>query len=946
MSESDGNNNEDGVISQQEEEASLGSASIFSASDHTDGSDNDISDHEHGKKQTSTIEKWRFDPTGGKDEHSWHLLRGQDAFTTKYFSEYVGESAIKESILKSCPKPSTDALKPLVLDSDIVDLLPGSSQAPIKHADGSFKRIQVRLLDTMGPLGKLWSELEKAALHGNGKCDAKELLELAEKSVTLVGQTNVLINHNRRLNVLSRFMKDSKKATDILSQNQSILQRNRTSLFGNSFYKALYQKAKGRQHSQEIKRGLAAKPFRGLNRRQRRAEVHSGSKTWTHPTNTVQPAWPHKRPFQQGPSASNTSNSGGRGARRGTGPFKRGRGGFKNRYVYLTFNHPTNTRSKSSSISSRFEQSRRSCRSHRTLSKEDKSPDTIGRSTDFLSPQLGKTYKRSLDIGNCSWLPDRFSGSTQSEKGAIEFAKPVVNHFVGHVFLRRKKSGNYRPIFNLKPLNQFVPYEHFKMENMPMLMTMLQLEDWMATLDLKDAYSCILIHPEHRKFLRFWWDNTLFQYRTLPFGLASAPRVFTKLLRPVVAFLRQMGIRLLIYLDDVILLNQSQIGLEKDKLTVLKLLHGLGFVVNLQKSMLSPAQQVEYLGYLINSKNLTLSLPQRRLLTMLTIRETCLHVLTSSSIRVRMLSQLIGMLTSTVLAVLPAPLHYRFLQMQKTKGLLANHQNYNALVTMTADCREELQWWLHHLQEWNGKTMVIPTPDLVITTDSSLKGWGATSNGVTTQGLWSLQESREHINVLELKAAMFAVMAYAKDLSRVHILLRVDNRATMAQINKMGGARSHRLFTITKEFWEFCLSRGITIIAEHVPGVMNQIADKESRCFMDKSCWMLNKVIFHQIEMIWGNMEVDLFADRLTSQKKSYVSWKPDPGAIATDAFTLSWSSLNGYAFPPFCLISLCLAKVRRDKATLVLIAPVWPAQPWYPAILEMVVTTPILLPV
>ena len=126
--------------------------------------------------------------------------------------------------------------------------------------------------------------------------------------------------------------------------------------------------------------------------------------------------------------------------------------------------------------------------------------------------------------------------------------------------------------------------------------------------------------------------------------------------------------------------------------------------------------------------------------------------------------------------------------------------------------------------------------------------------------------------------------------------------------NGGGGVRSHRLFTITKEFWEFCLSRGITIIAEHLPGVLNQIADKESRCFMDKSCWMLNKVIFSQIEMIWGNMEVDLFADRLTSQKKSYVSWKPDPGAIATDAFTLSWSSLNGYAFPPFCLISLCMS--------------------------------------
>ena len=183
---------------------------------------------------------------------------------------------------------------------------------------------------------------------------------------------------------------------------------------------------------------------------------------------------------------------------------------------------------------------------------------------------------------------------------------------VGHIFLRQKKSGKFRPIFNLRPLNQFVQYEHFKMEGVPMLTTMIQQNDWMVSMDLHDAYCCVLVHPNHRKYLRFWWEDTLYQYRSLPFGLSSSPQVFTKLLRPVVAFLRRLGARLLIYLDDILLLNQSQAELEKDKCSVLFLLHKLGFVVNQKRSMLIPSQKIEYLGFVIDSGRLTMRLPPRR----------------------------------------------------------------------------------------------------------------------------------------------------------------------------------------------------------------------------------------------------------------------------------------------------------------------------------------------
>jgi hypothetical protein len=66
----------------------------------------------------------------------------------------------------------------------------------------------------------------------------------------------------------------------------------------------------------------------------------------------------------------------------------------------------------------------------------------------------------------------------------------------------------------------------------------------------------------------------------------------------------------------------------------------------------------------------------------------------------------------------------------------------------------------YHLQEWNGRSIITPAPDLIVTTDSSKRGWGAICNGITTQGLWNLAEQTEHINALELRAAMFVVKSF------------------------------------------------------------------------------------------------------------------------------------------------------------------------------------------
>lgn len=96
------------------------------------------------------------------------------------------------------------------------------------------------------------------------------------------------------------------------------------------------------------------------------------------------------------------------------------------------------------------------------------------------------------------------------------------------------------------------------MEGLVTVWELIEANDWMVKLDLKDAYLTVPVAEEHQRLLRFEWQGRKYQFVCLPFGLASAPRTFTKLLKPVVAFLRERGIRLVCYLDDFLILNQDK----------------------------------------------------------------------------------------------------------------------------------------------------------------------------------------------------------------------------------------------------------------------------------------------------------------------------------------------------------------------------------------------------
>lgn len=155
------------------------------------------------------------------------------------------------------------------------------------------------------------------------------------------------------------------------------------------------------------------------------------------------------------------------------------------------------------------------------------------------------------------------------------------------------------------------------------------------------------------------------------------------------------------------------------------------------------------------------------------------------------------------------------------------------------------------------------------------------------------------------------------------------------------------LASIVFEIWEWCLQRTVSLSAEHIPGALNGIADTESRVDRDSSDWKLDPSVFARLNTLWGPLEVDLFATRLTNQLSRFVSWRPDLEGEATDAFTLDWSQIRGYVFPPSSLVGPCLSHLREHNSEMLcLVAPIWETQPWNPVLLHLSVDFPTFLPV
>lgn len=495
-------------------------------------------------------------------------------------------------------------------------------------------------------------------------------------------------------------------------------------------------------------------------------------------------------------------------------------------------------------------------------------------------------------------------------------------------------------ILNLKHLNEYVAYHHFKMETFEAALKLVKPNSYMASVDLRHAYYMVNIAPSDRKFLRFIWREEIFEFSCLPNGLSSAPRIYTKLLKPVFATLRQYGYKNTAYIDDSFLIEDNKLDCKQNVHDTVILLKHLGFIIHDTKSVLEPCQKLTFLGNVIDSEKMLVFLPDDKVKL---IKDECLQLFGKNESTIRNVARIIGLLVSSFQAVEFGPLHYRNLEREKILALKRVAGNFDSKMVISPDMKQDLLWWIDNIHE-QYRVIDHGNPDFSITSDASLKGWGAVKHDVHIGGRWKCEEADNNINFLELLAIFYALKSFCKDCKSVHVQILSDNSSAIAYIRNFGGIKSDCMNELALRIWNWCCSREIWISAEHVPGKTNQ-ADKDSREFNENIEWMLNREVFENICSILGKPTVDLFATRLNTQLNRFISWSPDPDAEKINAFSFAWNIDYYYLFPPFSLISRCVQKINRDHTDCLMILPLWPTQIWYSAVMELLVDFPLVLP-
>ena len=521
------------------------------------------------------------------------------------------------------------------------------------------------------------------------------------------------------------------------------------------------------------------------------------------------------------------------------------------------------------------------------------------------------------------------------EKGYISqvSVKPICISAIGCA--KKKGPEKFRLINDMRVVNQYINVPKVRYEDLSLLPDTVKRHDLYASIDLKDGFNQIPIKPEFRKYFGFKWNSVFYQWNVLNFGCSISPYLFTKILRPVVQYLRESGVRCLLYVDDFLICGSKTLVKENVQFSV-DTLEDLGFKVNFQKSNLDPANSIEYLGLLIENDIEgvpILKVPKSKIQK---IRKDINRLLKSEYISARVLAKVCGQCNFVCRATLPGRLMLR-----NVYRLLKSKNTWESRLILDEGSIKDLSWWRDSLEKWNGRTILPTNIDGQLTTDASHIGWGAHYRELETQGYWDERMSLQHSNVRELTAVLLAIRAFKHAIQNKNIQVLSDNITTVAYINHMGGPIK-QLTNIAKDIWKEAIHSNITITARYLAGKENIQADRLSRQ-LDKHEWMISRPLFRYLDSMWGPHTVDRFASAISTQLPVYNSRYLDPNGMKVDALAQpDWQQENNYVNPPIRLMSQILRIIQNQKAHATIIAPYWPTQVWFPLLRRLSISPPL----
>ena len=534
--------------------------------------------------------------------------------------------------------------------------------------------------------------------------------------------------------------------------------------------------------------------------------------------------------------------------------------------------------------------------------------------------------------------------ATMISKQAITQIFDNSEGFYSRLFMVPKRgTSKWRPVIDLSTLNKYIIIPKFKMETAELIRDSLQQHEWTTSIDLQDAYFHAPLNAKFRKYFRFAFKGKCYEFQADPFGLATAPLEFTQVAKEFKQIAMVHGFRINQYLDDWLdrCLSQPQ-----GRLSIIKLLHlllYLGFLPNLAKCSLEPAQEFDYLGMHYMLQHGQVRPTEKHIEILVKVTDSFIQSETKSA---RQFMSIIGILNATFRQVHQVGrLHIRPLQWQLRRNWKQG-DSLSKQIQVPHSLTCHLHWWGCKSILFHGTSLHPDRDEVLVFTDSSTTGWGAHCQGQELQGDWCPSQLLEHINILELRAVLLAIRKFAPLLKNKVVLVLCDNSVAVSHLERGGGIHSWKLYSLSWLIFSLTSKLAITLHVRHIPGSLNVIADRLSRKDqVMQTEWSLHPQVFRSVCKTYFTPLIDAFATSDNTKLPLYISPVPDDKAYAVDAISFKWSNLSIYMFPPTMLLSKVLRKLTAEPRQVLLIAPFWPSQLWFWDLVHLSTDRPCALP-
>ncbi|CAI7932755.1 unnamed protein product [Closterium sp. NIES-54] len=447
-----------------------------------------------------------------------------------------------------------------------------------------------------------------------------------------------------------------------------------------------------------------------------------------------------------------------------------------------------------------------------------------------------------------------------------------------------------RLILDLRKVNQHLQVPKFKYEGLNRVSEIIRHNDWLFTIDLKSGYHHVEMHPSCWKFLGFQFEGGFYCFRALPFGLATAPFVFTQLIKQLAKRWRACGVRVVPYVDDLLFLCDSAEQARKTCTEVLCDLGAAGFVINEKKSRLQPAHQTRFLGMELDTESGMFSIGSDRQAQFLDTLNTLISKgQRGQQVPIRQVARITGMLSSMSLALGTTARAFS----HKLLQLIDAAESWHSRIWMPRAAIEELIFWQLHFDQFNGAPFHLSHQfDAVIHVDASAHNWGATLTKFTDASYEASASMPSELlptssTQRELEGVLWALETFASHIKSGHVLVRVDNQGVVFILRK-GGSSQPWLTLTCQAVIQFCLKNHTRLAIEWIPRELNAHADELSK-IQDQDDYSLHMPWFLLLECRWGPHTIDLFANITNKKLPRFCSKIPHPSATAIDAFSISW---------------------------------------------------------